>query len=93
LIDFGMATKICDESRASHVKQTFHQGFFGNVMFASETLLSNLTPGRNSDLESLLNVICVMHNGYHPMIEEYEKRNDLNMILMNFRLQNKERLR
>lgn len=78
---------------STHVRQNFHLGFFGNVMFASETLLENQTPGRKSDLEALLNVICVMHCGYHPVMKEFNKRKNKEIELMIFRLQNKVQIR
>lgn len=68
-IDFAMATRICDNKDWKHVDQKKRDGFFGNLMFASEALIDNMTPSRKCDMEALMNVICVMDNGFHPMID------------------------
>ena len=45
------------------------KSFYGNSLFASDSMVNLLTTSRKDDLESLMYIFCYLHTGILPIIE------------------------
>ena len=68
LIDFALVAKIFYKN-GQHKPQERINGFYGNSLFASDTMIHMKTSGRKDDLESLMYILCYLHNGTLPVIK------------------------
>jgi hypothetical protein len=45
------------------------KSFYGNSLFASDSMVNLLTTSRKDDLESLMYILCYLYTGILPIIE------------------------
>lgn len=68
VIDFALVTKIFHKN-GQHKAQEKVKGFYGNSLFASDSMVNLKTTARKDDLESLMYILCYLYNGTLPIIE------------------------
>jgi casein kinase I family protein HRR25 len=79
LIDFPYAHKIYN-SHGQRRNQKQLSSFFGNSLFSSDSMMNLRSPGRKDDLESLIYVICFLHSGSIPAMDEVKRDDDQCML-------------
>jgi serine/threonine protein kinase len=68
IIDYALVTKIF-HNNGSHKPQENVRNFYGNSLFASDSMVNLKTTGRKDDLESLMYILCFLMKGTLPIIE------------------------
>mmetsp|Transcript_3089 Transcript_3089/g.4732 ORF Transcript_3089/g.4732 Transcript_3089/m.4732 type:complete len:265 (-) Transcript_3089:771-1565(-) len=68
IIDFALVTKIFLRN-GKHKEQEDVKSFYGNSLFASDSMVELKTTSRKDDLESLMYILCYLHSGKLPIIE------------------------
>ena len=68
MIDFALVTKIF-HNNGDHKAQEKVPSFYGNSLFASDSMVNLLTTSRKDDLESLMYIFCYLYTGILPIIE------------------------
>ena len=68
VIDFALVTKIFHKN-GTHKIQEPVKGFYGNSLFASDSMVNLNTTARKDDLESLMYILCFLYSGTLPIIE------------------------
>lgn len=61
-------TKIFHKN-GQHKEQEKVKSFYGNSLFASDSMVNLLTTSRKDDLESLMYILCYLYTGILPIIE------------------------
>ena len=95
IIDFALVTKIF-KPEGEHKEQENVKSFFGNSLFAPDSMVALTSTGRKDDIESFLYVICFLHHGVLPVVKFINDNIDvfnMNQFLdkiLEFRVQNKE---
>jgi serine/threonine protein kinase len=79
IIDFALVTKIFYKN-GQHKAQEKVKSFYGNSLFASDSMVNLLTTSRKDDLESLMYILCYLYKGVLPIIEF------INMNIDNFHM-------
>ena len=77
-----------------HKAQKKVQGFFGNTLFASDSMVNLMSTSRKDDLESLMYILCFFHKGTLPIndiiIDECPNIVDFVKTYCKFRIEHKE---
>lgn len=68
MIDFALVTKIF-HNNGKHRAQEKVKSFYGNSLFAPDSMVSLLTTSRKDDLESLFYIMCFLYQGSLPIID------------------------
>lgn len=68
IIDFALVSNIFDNN-CDHIKQTKVSNFYGNSLFASNSMVNLLTTSRKDDLESMMYILCFLNSGNLPILE------------------------
>ena len=68
MIDFALVTKMFDKNGA-HKKQKKLDSFFGNSLFAADSMTNLMSTARKDDLESIMYLLCYLYKGTLPIIE------------------------
>jgi len=96
IIDFALVTKIFHKN-GQHKEQEKVKSFYGNSLFASDSMVNLLTTSRKDDLESLMYIFCYLYTGILPIIEFINQNIDsLNMSqflneVLRYRVHNQEK--
>lgn len=95
VIDFGLCSKIFNKN-GTHKAQESVSSFYGNSLFASDSMSRLQTTSRKDDLESLIYILCYLLTGTLPVIhfineniDKFEMDQFLNKIL-DYRVQNQK---
>ena len=72
VIDFALVTRIFHHD-GTHKEQEKVKDFYGNSLFASDSMVNLLTTGRKDDVESIMYILCFLHSGVLPVIEFINK--------------------
>ena len=72
ILDFALVTKIFHKN-GIHKQQEKVRSFYGNSLFASDSMINLKTTSRKDDLESLLYIMCFLNSGTLPIIEFINK--------------------
>ena len=59
-----------------HKEQEKVKSFYGNSLFASDSMVELMTTSRKDDLESLMYILCYLYSGKLPIIEFINKNID-----------------
>lgn len=95
IIDFGLCSKIFNKN-GTHKTQEKVSSFYGNSLFASDSMSALMTTSRKDDLESLMYIMCYLLTGTLPVIEfinENIDKFDMDQFLNNildYRVKNKQ---
>lgn len=76
IIDFALVHKIYT-SAGNHKEQKQLKSFYGNSLFASQSMMKLLSISRKDDLESLMYILCFLYNGTIPVVDYVNKRLDV----------------
>jgi serine/threonine protein kinase len=68
IIDFALVNKIFHKN-GEHKEQEKVKSFYGNSLFASDSMVNLMTTSRKDDLESLIYILCYLYTGTLPIIE------------------------
>lgn len=96
LIDFALVTRIF-HSNGQHKDQEDVRSFFGNSLFAPDSMVSLKSTGRKDDIESFMYILCYLYKGMLPVVEFINENIDnfnMNQFLekiLAFRVENKHK--
>lgn len=68
IIDFALVTKIFHKN-GQHKVQEKVKSFYGNSLFASDSMVKLLSTSRKDDIESFIYILCYLYKGLLPIIE------------------------
>jgi hypothetical protein len=95
MIDFALVTKIFHKN-GEHKSQEKVPSFYGNSLFASDSMVALMSTGRKDDLESLIYILCYLYSAKIPTIEFVNQHiNSFHMPsflseVLKFRVENKK---
>ena len=68
IIDFALVTKIFNGS-GEHKKLEKVRSFFGNSLFAPDSMVGLTSTGRKDDIESFLYILCYLYKDILPVVQ------------------------
>lgn len=95
LIDFALVTKIFN-ANGNHKQQEKLKSFYGNSLFAPDSMIKLMSTGRKDDIESFIYILCYLYQGNLPVVQFInENIEDLNMSqflekILEFRNQHRD---